>query len=70
MVCLYAHVFIRCKLLSSDLGKDDLANVCEKYPVWLHAIGSQKTRRIYKLIMENIEIDHTSDRVFLHLYSC
>ena len=38
--------------------------------VWLHAIGSQRTRRIYRLITENIEIDHSSERVVLHLYSC
>ena len=30
----------------------------------LHAIGSQRTRRIYRLITENIEIDHCSERVF------
>ena len=38
--------------------------------MWLHAIGSQRTRRIYRLITENIEIDHSSERVVLHLYSC
>ena len=29
--------------------------------MWLHAIGSQRTRRIYRLITENIEIDHSSE---------
>ena len=38
--------------------------------MWLHAIGSQRTRRIYRLMTENIKIDHSSERVFLHLYSC
>ena len=28
--------------------------------MWLHVIGSQRTRRIYRLITENIEIDHSS----------
>ena len=38
--------------------------------MWLHAIGSQRTRRIYRLITENVEIEHSSERVVLHLYSC
>ena len=41
--------------------------------MWLHAMGSQRTRRIYRLIRENIEIDHSSETVnkvyvIKHLY--
>ena len=55
---MYGHVFIRCKLLSSDLETMMILQIndCENIRVWLHAIGSERTRRIYRLITENIEI--------------
>ena len=68
----HAHVlFTRCKLLSSDMETMILQMFVRiSIRVLLHAIGSQRTRRIYRLITENIEIDHSSERVVLHLYSC
>ena len=66
----YAHLlFIRCNSLSSDM-ETMILQMFENIRVRLHVIGSQRTRRIYRLITKNIEIDHSLERVFLHLYSC